>query len=267
MRELFRKKHELWLRFLFGSFSLPRGEMADILMDFAGIEFRHLKWLAQKMVDEGLDFDWDRESFSIVHISSKGLCESLLEELRKVQRGYGVGELFERIQSDEKYMSFMLEKMQNENIAIKAFDKELFYEGLDESSKNALIQFLFEELYKEYELIVTYFYSAMHTDSVHLYKVFEDLIYESIYHLKSFALIMAKLGILSLPRVVMREVYKFEDLKEFLQKGIEEEIAAKEQCLALSQAVKDEELSRFFDFINNQEDYHIVLMQKAIKML
>ena len=78
---------------------------------------------------------------------------------------------------------------------------------------------------------------------------------------------MAKLGILSLPRVVMKEVYKFEDLKEFLQKGVEEEIAAKEQCLALSQAVRDEELSHFFDFINKQEDYHIVLMQKAIKML
>ncbi len=267
MRELFRKKHELWLRFLFGALSLPSGEMSDRLMDFAGIELRHLKWLAQKMIEEGLDFDWDRENFSIAHISSKGLCESLQEELRKVQRGYGVGELFERMVSDEKYMLFMLEKMHSEDIAISAFDKRLFYEGLDEGSKNALIQFLFEELYKEYELIVTYFYSAMHTDSIHLYKVFEDLINESIYHLKSFALLMAKLGILSLPRVVMKEVYKFEDLKEFLQKGIEEEIAAKEQCLALSQAVKDEELSRFFDFINNQEDYHIVLMQKAIKML
>ena len=267
MRELFRKKHQLWLKFLFGSFSLPRGEMSDRLVDFAGIEFRHLKWLAQKMVDEGLDFDWDRKNFSIVHISSKGLCESLQKSVREVQREYKGGELFERIRSDEEYMLFVLEQMQEEDIAIRAFNKELFYERLDEGSKSALIQFLFEELYKEYELIVTYFYSAMHTNSVHLYKVFEDLINESLYHLKSFALLMAKLGILSLPRVVMKEVYKFEDLKEFLQKGIEEEIAAKEQCQALSSAVKDEELSYFFDYINKQEDYHIVLMKRAIEML
>jgi len=126
------------------------------------------------------------------------------------------------------------------------------------------VQFLFEEIYKEYELIITYTYSQIHTDSAKLALIFEDLIYESLYHLKSFCAIAAKLGMLAVPRVVMKEVYKFDDLKKFLEDGIQEELAAKEQCKALSSAIKDEELSRFFEFINYQEDYHITLMQEAL---
>jgi rubrerythrin len=42
---------------------------------------------------------------------------------------------------------------------------------------------------------------------------------------------------------------------------------AKEECIKLATAVKDEELSKFFEFINYQENYHIELMQKAIAVL
>ncbi len=268
MRELFRKKHELWLRFLYGAFALPKGEEFDRLLDFAAIEFRHLKWLAKEMLAQGLDFDWDRGQVSIVHVTSHGIYEALIESLRSIERTYGVGALFDRIRSDEAYMQDALERMlQDEPIEITAFSKSLHYENLDGESLQALVQFLFEESYKEYELIVTYFYSAMHTDSVGLYSIFEDLIYESIYHLKSFSVLMAKLGILTLPRTVMKEVYKFEDLRSFLEKGIEEELAAKEECKRLAAAIKDEELSRFFSYIDNQENYHIELMKEAIALL
>ena len=268
MRELFRKKHQLWLQILFGAFALPAGKEREILYDFALIEFRHLKWIAKKILSEGLDFDWNRENFDIVHINSHGIYTALIDAIEEVMLRYKVGELYDRMRSDEEYMLFTIRGfLKNEPIAISAFDKKLHYEGLDEASKGALVEFLFEELYKEYELIVTYFYSAMHTKSVQLYSVFEDLIYESLYHLKSFALLLAKLGILALPRVVMREVYMFEDLEEFLQKGIEEEIAAKEQCKMLRDRIENEELSRFFDFINKQEDYHITLMKEALGTL
>ncbi len=268
MRELFRKKHELWLRMLYGAFALPKGEEFDRLLDFAAIELRHLKWLATDMVRQGFDFDWDRGQVPIVHVTSHGIYEALLESLRDVERAYGAGALYERMQSDEAYMQNALERMlQSDPIEITAFSKELRYENLDGVSLQALVQFLFEESYKEYELIVTYFYSAMHTDSVRLYSIFEDLIYESIYHLKSFSVLMAKLGILTLPRTVMKEVYKFEDLKSFLEKGIEEELAAKEECKKLATSIKDEELSRFFSYIDNQENYHIELMKEAIALL
>ena len=78
---------------------------------------------------------------------------------------------------------------------------------------------------------------------------------------------LSKMGILAIPRTLMKEIYKREDIKQFLLDGIEEEKAAKEECVKLARAVKDEELSKFFEFINFQENYHIELMQKAIKNL
>ena len=263
MVDLFRKKHELWLKIFFGAMSLPKGEAYDRLLDFANIEYRHLKWLAKEIVKNGGDFDWDRENIRLEFRNSKELYRYLIEEIKKIQKLYGEGALYDRIRRDEAYMLWSLEHM-DERVPIEAFSKKLSYEGLDRQSIDALVQFLFEEIYKEYELIITYTYSQIHTDSAKLALIFEDLIYESLYHLKSFCAIAAKLGMLAVPRVVMKEVYKFDDLKKFLEDGIQEELAAKEQCKALSSAIKDEELSRFFEFINYQEDYHITLMQEAL---
>ena len=74
------------------------------------------------------------------------------------------------------------------------------------------------------------------------------------------------MGILAVPRVVMKELYQIEDVTQFLKDGINEELAAKEECKRLSEAVaKDsEELAKFFDFINHQENYHISLMTDAL---
>ena len=265
MVELFRKKHALWLEFLFGSFALPRGQEAEMLYDFALMEYRHLKWLAKAIVKSGEDFDWNREPLQLGYSNAKELYARLSDKLMALELAYGKSALFDRIRSDEKYMLFCLQKAPD--IAITAFDRNLSYKNLDKTSLDALVLFLLEESYKEYELIITYTYSQIHSKDADISLVFEDLIYESMYHLKSFAQLMAKLGILAVPRPVMEEVYKFEDLKKFLEDGIEEEKAAKEECKKLSQAVKDEELSRFFDFINNQEDYHIELMQEVLAKL
>ena len=266
MVELFRKKHELWLLIFFGAMSLPHSQERDRLLDFANIEYRHLKWLAKEIVQGGRDFDWSRESLKLSFKNSKELFATLGEKIEELQRFYAKGALFDRIRHDEEYMLWSLRHM-DLDVEIRAFSKELRYEGLDEKGLDALVRFLFEEIYKEYELIITYTYSQIHTDSAKLALIFEDLIYESMFHLKSFCAIAAKLGILAVPRVVMEEVYKFDDLKKFLEDGIEEELAAKEQCKALSAAIEDEELSRFFDFINYQEDFHITLMQEALRSI
>jgi rubrerythrin len=75
---------------------------------------------------------------------------------------------------------------------------------------------------------------------------------------------MAKLGILALPRELHEMTYTIKDLDKFIKDGIDEEIAAKEMCKELSEAIKDEELSKFFDFINYQENYHIELMRQLL---
>jgi len=77
---------------------------------------------------------------------------------------------------------------------------------------------------------------------------------------------MAKMGILAVPRTIMKEVYQVEDVVSFLKAGIDEELAAKEECRKLSEAVAQDnaQLAKFFDFINNQENYHIALMKEAL---
>ncbi|NPA03919.1 MAG: iron-binding protein [Epsilonproteobacteria bacterium] len=262
MIEIFRKKHKLWLITFFGACAFPKGEESDLLLDFANIHYRHLKWIGKELIKQKEDFDWDREKIELKFTNSVEFFEmfhSLLKDMN-----YPQGLLFDRIKADEEYM---LSIKPSKNIAITAFSRELTYKNLDRQSIEALFTFLFEEIYKEYELILVYTYAQLHTSNSQLSLIFEDLIYESLYHLKSFCFIASKLGALAVPRVVMKEVYRFDDLKTFLKEGIEEELKAKEQCKALSSLIKDEELSRFFDFINHQEDYHIVLMQEALQAI
>jgi len=106
-----------------------------------------------------------------------------------------------------------------------------------------------------------------YTNNITQYNVYQDLIDESQFHLKSFGNMLSLMGILAIPRVVIKELYKRFDIKQFLLDGIEEEKIAKEECRKLSMLVKDDELSRFFEFINYQENYHIELMKKALKGL
>jgi rubrerythrin len=179
--------------------------------------------------------------------------------------------LFARMVSDEYYF---ITKLTNyfkttQNGSIKAFNKERIYQNkiLSKESIDALTIFLFEETYKEYELIMIYSYMQNYTDDITQYNVFQDLIDESHYHLKCFGNMLSIMGILAIPRTLLKELYKRDDIKQFLIDGIEEEKLAKEECQKLSLAVKDEELSKFFEFINYQENYHIELMKKAITKL
>jgi len=135
---------------------------------------------------------------------------------------------------------------------------------LDQEQIDALTLFLFEESYKEYELILVYAYMQARTQNSLHFNVFQDLVDESHFHLKSFGNMMAKLGILGLPRELHEMTYIVKDLNKFVVDGIAEEEAAKVMCKELSDAVKDEELSKFFDFINFQENYHIELMKKLL---
>ena len=270
MKELFRKKHQLFLSLLFGSFSIKDEKLYEVFYDFALIEYRHLSWLGNFIKEEGGEFDYDinRDEVKFMAKTNFELFSNLKDMIQSMS--YPENEMFARFKSDEEFfvkkIDYLLTEDKND-APIEAYNKSRVLEGydLDETSTNALIQFLFEETYKEYELIMVYTYSNIHTDSKVLSSIFVDLIYESVFHLKSFARMLSKMGLLYLPRQIMREVYQFDDLGEFLTDGIKEEEAAKEECLKLSQAVQNKDLSNFFNFINNQESYHIELMKKALK--
>lgn len=268
---LFRRKHQLWLRLAFTSFAVSNPWIKNRLYEFSMIEFRHLKWLAQTMVENSSVYNYDRDpSFNIEADSLFDLLHSTVNEIKVLHMFYGQNVLSERMRNDENYMlqsfnGYLTNLSIDEKLS--AFDRNRIWPDalLSQEENDALTLFLFEESYKEYELIMVYFYSQVRAETAAQALYFQDLIDESHFHLRSFGEMMSKMGILSLPRMLHPRTYIIEDMEHFLTNGITEEENAKEECRKLSSSITDEKLSTFFDFINYQESYHIEIMKKLLK--
>ena len=269
MNKIYQIKHELWLHITFASFAINNEEIKSRLYEFSLIAFRHMKWLGTDILASGDDYNYDRGMQ--LHKSSTvfEVINSLTQEVNKVQASYPQTILGERLRTDDAYLlEYLSQVLKNEknNQTVTAFNMERKWldKNLAQEQIDALTMFLFEESYKEYELILIYAYMQARTKDALHFNVFQDLIDESHFHLKSFGNMMAKMGILALPRELHAMTYIVKDLEQFVIDGIAEEEAAKEMCRELSGAIKDEELSKFFDFINYQESYHIELMKKLL---
>ena len=267
--KIFQTKHELWLETLFASFSISDEKLYHKLYDFSQILFRHIEWIGKELADKKIDFDYNKNEIDIESSSNHKLFEKLITSLKSARKIYPTTPLFQRVINDEDFFITELERLKkttpDENIT--AFNKKRIFpnKNLPLEQKDALTLFLFEESYKEYELILVYTYSTFFTENKNLSTIFKILVDESQFHLKSFARMLSQMGILSIPRTLMERIYKFEDMKQFLLDGIKEEEMAKEECLRFASEIKDEELRSFFSFINFQENYHIELMQDALK--
>jgi len=268
MKNLLIKTHELWLEMLMAGF-MSQTDNRQKLYDFSGILFRHFTWLEHHLINQGESYDYDRdtipvkvEKLSVILNNINGRISELdLQILSCPDKN-----LVQRISSDLKYIKATLSKMPDENVTAFDTSRKLNDISLSQEATDALTLFLFEESYKEYELIMIYNYLQAHSQDAFLNRIFQIMIDESNFHLRSFGQMMSEMGILGVPRVIHKSLYQIEDVKQFLRDGIEEEIAAKEMCKELSDAVaKDsKELAEFFDFINYQEDYHISLMTDAL---
>jgi rubrerythrin len=270
LNKIYKLKHELWLKILFSSFAIKDEKIKNELYEFASMQHRHLKWLSNECKEQNIEYNYQKGDLNIEKDSNFEYFKFIIDEITIVMKHYSQNTLFARIISDEFYMIQRLQillKDEANDYVITAFDKERVYEEkqLDRISTDALTIFLFEETYKEYELIMIYGYMQNYTDDIAQYNIYQDLIDESQYHLKCFGNMLSIMGILAVPRMIIETLYKRTDIQKFLLDGIEEEKAAKEECIKLAEAVKDEELSQFFNFINFQENYHIELMQKIIK--
>jgi len=269
MNKLYQVKHELWLDILFASFAINDTIIKDRLYDFAMINFRHMKWLGEAILADGNDYNYDRAKMLLKRECTFDVFTYLIEEIKKAQSEYIESVLTARILTDESYLVEYLTSLLNDsknNEKITAFNMHRTLPGkkLDTTQTDSLTIFLFEESYKEYELILVYAYMQARTDNLLHFNVFQDLIDESHFHLKSFGNMMAQMGILALPRELHELTYKVTDIEKFVVNGIKEEENAKEECRALAEAVNDTELSQFFDFINFQENYHIELMKRLL---
>jgi len=269
MDNLYKTKHELWLSITFASFAINDEEIKSRLYEFSLIAFRHMKWIGTDVLDKGSDYNYDRGMTLNKAETVFTIINALITEVKSIQESYSEAVLGQRMKTDDDYLLEYLSQIlkdESKNEEITAFNKkrEWLDKNLAQEQIDALTLFLFEESYKEYELILVYAYMQARTkESLH-FDVFQDLIDESHFHLKSFGNMMAKLGILALPRELHELTYVVKDLEKFVVDGIAEEEAAKVMCKELSDAIKDEELSKFFDFINYQESYHIELMKKLL---
>jgi len=269
MNNLYQEKHQLWLHIAFSSFAVADEAIKSKLYDFSLLAFRHMKWIGSDTLLNAQEYNYDREMQLCKANTLFEHLQNLKNIVEEIQKKYPNNSLGDRLKNDDayllEYINSLLEDEKN-NHAISAFNKACIYEDKDLSKEqiDALTLFLFEESYKEYELILVYAYMQARTDDVLQYNVFNDLVDESHFHLKSFGNMMAKLGILSLPRELHEMTYLITDLEKFVRDGIAEEEAAKEMCKELSAKITDPELSKFFDFINNQESYHIELMKKLL---
>jgi len=267
---LFRAKHQLWLRIAFMSFSVNDPQVKSRLYEFSQIEFRHLKWLAGSLYENGLDYDYERDpDFTIESDSLFNLVRTTIAEIQSLHLLYVETPLIERMRHDEEFLLFTLNGYLENLILdepLSAFNRSRHWPDslLSLAEIDALTLFLFEELYKEYELIMIYFYRQIRATSAAQVSYFQDLIDESHFHLRSFGEMMSKMGILALPRTLHPRTYEITDMEKFLRDGIVEEENAKEECRKLSSSITDEKLSAFFEFINYQESYHIEIMKKLL---
>jgi rubrerythrin len=268
MKTVMIKTHEAWLEMLMAGF-MSTTENRQVLIDFSDILFRHFTWMEHELIRTGEPYNYDRDAIPIKVERLSDILHSIITHLNELDLqliGLTDKALAERISSDIHYMTGVLHHMEDEAVSAFSMARAFPDISLTQEATDALTLFLFEETYKEYELIMIYNYLKAHSDDAYLNRIFQILIDESFFHLKRFCDMGAKMGILAVPRVVMKELYQIEDVTQFLKDGINEELAAKEECKRLSEAVaKDsEELAKFFDFINHQENYHISLMTDAL---
>jgi hypothetical protein len=270
MNNLLIKTHELWLATLMASFMAKNGESKRVLNDFSDIVFRHFTWIENYLINHNIEYDYNRDTIAIKVDNLKVILNNLLNRISDIELMLNLLDdeaLKSRISTDLSYISYIINEIEDEEVT--AFNAKRVYKDyeLSKDATDALTLFLFEESYKEYELIMIYNYLKAHSSSDYLNKIFQILVDESFFHLKSFGQMMSEMGILGVPRVIHKSLYQIEDIVQFLKDGIDEELAAKEECKKLSEAVaKDSEpLAKFFDFINYQENYHISLMEDALK--
>jgi ferritin len=270
-KRLFTTVHEGWLKLLFSAFAVKDREWGEKLYDYSEILYRHLRFIENLYVQKKIEYSYERPAIRL-SFTTEGeaamFCDEVLERI-ELQLSDNGDPLAKRMLSDLRYIRATLQREFTRSEKVTAFDRSLTLDGieLEKGSLDALVLFLFEESYKEYELVVIYSYAQTVVEDKRLGEIFQILIDESKFHLKSFARMMAEMGILAVPRMVTQEIYKFDSLKKFLEDGIEEEKGAREQCRALAEAVDNEVLQQFFDFINFQEDYHITLMQEALERI
>ena len=65
LTEVYKQKHELWLKILFVSFAVKNESIKSKLYDIAQLEFRHLKWLSNNLKDKEIAYNYEKGPIDI----------------------------------------------------------------------------------------------------------------------------------------------------------------------------------------------------------
>lgn len=262
------KTHEAWLKMLMASF-MSKTENKEVLLDFSDILFRHFTWLENELIELEEPYNYDRDPVPIEVEKLSDLIHHIVINLNEIDLQLISSPdkaLASRIADDIRYIVYTISRMNNE--AVSAFSKERKYINISfkQEVSDSLTLFLSDEMYKQYELIMTYNYLKAHSSNAYMNRIFQILIDESFSHLKIFGNMEAEIGILTMPPIVKNELYQINDVLLFLENSINEAFLAIEKSKKLSKIISKDStsLSILFDFIAHQKNYHVVLMKDAL---
>ncbi|MFP4332501.1 MAG: hypothetical protein ACLFQJ_04315 [Campylobacterales bacterium] len=279
--ELFRKKHSLWMRLLIGSITTKDADISKSLESFSDIEFRHMMWLANEIVKEYREFDYENKDsdtpapkiydfdMQIEPLSSDAhtMLEELQDELKVIIGTYGEScVLANRFKSDESYFLHKVEKTQNKN-ELHMYNS---YGGSsDKVAKNLemtpydaefIINSLENLLDKEYSSVISFFFLITHLEDRWSAEMLKDLMHESLSHMKYYASMMSSLGVLRMPKNPPKEEYMVKSLKEFIDNNIEDEKKEVEEMKEIALRVKYDDFKNLLRFVEEQELHHIDIL-------
>ena len=65
LNNIYKVKHELWLKVLFASFAIKDEKIKSEIYEFSQIQFRHLKWLSNECKANNIAYDYNRFEIDI----------------------------------------------------------------------------------------------------------------------------------------------------------------------------------------------------------
>jgi len=282
------RQHTSFIKFIYSSVLVPES-IQDLVEDIGFFKYRHMCWAMEESVREGEEFGGTFAVDEVAELkklkTQRELVNYLISDLETNLRTYSNDNLptIARFKNDDLYFLEQLKEIKEGRLKgsfkpelnrqleepITAFSQKGKLKGVELTSetKNALIFFLMEEIFKEYELILIYSFYKTYSQNSTTNSVFTDLAYDSIYHLKRFAQLAKELGVLTLPRPIPLKKYRSEDIIQFLKENIEEERGAEKNCLILAEKIGNDQLRDFLLFISRQEVYHAYLLERALATL
>lgn len=291
---LFKKKHELWIEYIYGGVAVENSLIKSTLSSFARTYFLHLKWLGTSIMEsiENTDYEDDEGTLNIPDMFSLERNEVKLEgdneysilfqlETHNTQ----IMKLYEdadtsdptimRMKNDDTFFLKRLRRLKTvaSKVELPAFIEdpiELKREfAMDDIMYQNLRDTLQKQAQKEYVTIMSTFYIYIHSFNAQpkIASILLDLIRESTAHMKYYAKLMAYMGMLALPKPISKGECDACTLKNFIDKSIKEEVQEMSDLHKEAKILGNTQFSELAEFIAHQEQYHIHLLKTTQKLL